>query len=122
MTRKIKYYKSTFADADDMFVPSLGLYNRCTRINQRDQCGPFVTRREMTSEEFPDTWKASLVFFSIGLILMTVTVFSSILSCCIQSVFKKSIFTLSGTVQAAAGNCKILLIYLYLDEPFEIIR
>lgn len=44
---------------------------------------------------------------------MSLTVCSAILSCCIQSLFKKSIFTLSGAAQCIAGICFILVVMLH---------
>ena len=88
-----------------MYSPSVGLYNRCTRSHGRHHCGPFALQGLSTdSEVFPTWWKASLVFFCIGLCIMALTVLTSVLSCCIQSVFRKSIFTVSGAAQTIAGT------------------
>lgn len=35
---------------------------------------------------------------------MSVTVMSSLASCCFQSIFRKSIFTISGAIQSVAGK------------------
>nr|CAD7425277.1 unnamed protein product [Timema monikensis] len=125
-----------------MFSPSVGIYNRCTRLHGRQSCGPFSLHGLATdsqvnlkiiprqgfnytdrcaklvmfssvSEVFPGWWKAALVFLCLGLTIMVLTVVTSVLSSCIQSVFKKSIFTLSGAAQAVAGICFILGILLY---------
>lgn len=47
---------------------------------------------------------------------MAVTVFCGVVSCCFQSVFKKSIFTISGATQACAGNLQFLQI---LKKPMN---
>ncbi|CAN7980810.1 unnamed protein product [Ixodes pacificus] len=67
----------------------------------------------MPSDEFPSPWKAGLAFFAGGLALMAATVLSSVLGCCVRSVLKKSIFTVSGTVQAIAGLMFLLGLLLY---------
>lgn len=102
-----------------VWTPTVGLYNRCTRVRSvvgtRSQftCATFVTSFSMPSDEFPDSWKASLFFFSLGLVFMATTVFTSVIGCCVRAIAKKSIFTLSGTVQATAGLCYILALILY---------
>ncbi|KAG8194181.1 hypothetical protein JTE90_002385 [Oedothorax gibbosus] len=102
----------------DLYSPSLGIYNRCIKIHQinhlySDNCAPFVRSFGMSTDQFPDFWKASLVFFGCGLALMTLTLLASVIGCCFRSLFKKSIFTLSGTVQAVAGLFYILGLMLY---------
>nr|CAD7393814.1 unnamed protein product [Timema cristinae] len=121
-----------------MFSPSVGIYNRCTRLHGRQSCGPFSLHGLATdsqvnlkiiprqgfnytdrcaklvmfssvSEVFPGWWKAALVFLCLGLSIMVLTVVTSVLSSCIQSVFKKSIFTLSGAAQAVAATSDDLL-------------
>lgn len=96
-------------DDKKIFTPTVGIFNRCTRINHfhdtfEYNCAPFVSSFSMPSDEFPGFWKASLIFFSIGLTLMTFTVGTSIIGCCIRAIVKKSIFTISGTIQSVAGN------------------
>ncbi|XP_076324418.1 LHFPL tetraspan subfamily member 2 protein-like isoform X1 [Tachypleus tridentatus] len=109
---------STPGNNEEKYSPTLGMYNRCTKIHQVDQlftdsCAPFVTSFGMPSEEFPNFWKASLVFFAFGIALMVFTVFTSVLGCCVRSIIKKSIFTISGTIQAIAGLLFILGLVLY---------
>lgn len=67
----------------------------------------------MPSDEFPNFWKASLVFLSIGLALMTFTVGTSLVGCCIRAIVKKSIFNISGTIQAVAGLFYVIGLFLY---------
>ena len=57
----------------------------------------------MSSAMFPDWWKAAVVLFAIGMILMALTVFIAVLSCCTRTCCGKSIFTVAGTVQSLAG-------------------
>lgn len=102
----------------DLYNPTLGIYNRCIKIHEfnkmyTDNCAPFVTSFGMPSDQFPNFWKASLVFFGCGLSLMLFTLLTSILGCCFRSIMKKSIFTISGTIQAIAGLFYILGLMLY---------
>lgn len=88
-----------------MYSPSVGLYNRCTRLHGQQHCGPFSHHGLATdSEVFPGWWKAALVLLCTGLSIMAVTVLTSVLSCCVQSIFRKSIFTVSGAAQTIAGR------------------
>ncbi|XP_021936403.1 lipoma HMGIC fusion partner-like 2 protein isoform X2 [Zootermopsis nevadensis] len=94
--------------------PSVGLYNRCTRSHGRQHCGPFSLHGLATdSEVFPGWWKAALVLLCIGLSIMAATVLTSVLSCCVQSIFRKSIFTMSGAAQTIAGIFYILGLVVY---------
>jgi hypothetical protein len=112
-----QWFVSLFEDSDDMncprvsdnstmmYSPSVGLYNRCTRSHGRQHCGPFSLHGLATdSEVFPGWWKAALVLLCIGLSIMAATVLTSVLSCCVQSIFRKSIFTVSGAAQTIAGT------------------
>lgn len=87
--------------------PSIGVYARCNnKLQQNKQiCTTLAVEGLATdSEIFPNPWKAAVVFICFGLTIMCITVFSSLLSCCFQSCFRKSIFTLSGSAQAVAGT------------------
>lgn len=44
------------------------------------------------------------MIFVLGLVIMSVTVCLSLISCRVQSLFKKSLFNLSGAAQAIAGK------------------
>jgi len=57
----------------------------------------------MPDAEFPDAWKSALILLTGAQVLMTFTDFSALLSICIQSIFGKSIFTVSGLLQSIAG-------------------
>ncbi|CAG2108989.1 unnamed protein product [Medioppia subpectinata] len=90
------------------FTPSLGIFNRCTRIYQlnrlQTECAPFVSGLDQENNSFPNAWKASLIFYTIGVCVMSLTIIASLLGCCKRSICRKSIFTISGTIQAVAGN------------------
>lgn len=97
-------------------VSSEGIYTRCKvmSIEKQLHCGPFAMDGLATSGEvFPGAWKATMFFLALGLSIMTVTVFCGIVGCCFQSVFKKSIFTISGAAQAIAGIAYIMGGMLY---------
>ncbi|GAB6031983.1 hypothetical protein CHUAL_010361 [Chamberlinius hualienensis] len=113
-------------DASSTYTPTVGIFNRCTRIQHTSSsfqysCAPFINDFSVsdtaeTSEDligFPGFWKASLVFLSFGLVLMIITVGTSIIGCCMRAIFKKSIFTISGTIQAFAGLFYIFGLVLY---------
>ncbi|XP_054153408.1 LHFPL tetraspan subfamily member 2 protein-like [Oppia nitens] len=99
------------------FMPSLGIFNRCTRIYQlnrlQTECAPFVTGLDQENNSFPNAWKASIIFYGIGISIMTLTIVTSLLGCCKRSICRKSIFTISGTIQAVAGLFYILAIFSY---------
>ncbi|XP_054721846.1 LHFPL tetraspan subfamily member 2 protein-like [Uloborus diversus] len=116
-SRKLRARSKSHSD-DEIFTPSLGLYNGCIKLHEIDQlftetCAPFVTSFSMSSEAFPNFWKAALVLFVCGLGLMSFTLLTSLSCCCIRSVFRKSVFTVSGTIQAIAGLLFLLGLLLY---------
>lgn len=89
--------------------PSVGVYARCSK---KQICTTLAVEGLATdSAIFPGPWKAAVVFICLGLMIMCVTVFSSLLSCCFQSICRKSIFTLSGSAQAVAGKVHICLTF-----------
>lgn len=103
---------------DEIFTPSLGLYNGCIKVHEIDQlftenCAPFVTSFGMSSEDFPNFWKAALILFVCGLGLLAITLLTSLSCCCIKSVMRKSVFTVSGTMQAIAGILFVFGLLLY---------
>lgn len=110
---------NTLTDDQETFQPTIGIINRCTRLHKfqeilkRENCATYVTEVNMPDSQFPDAWKASLAFFSIGCILLVFTMGTSVISLCIQSMCGKSIFSVSGLIQSIAGLfCTIgLVIY-----------
>ncbi|KAF7272048.1 LHFPL tetraspan subfamily member 2 protein [Rhynchophorus ferrugineus] len=98
------------------YTPSLGVYAKCGRpIGKYLSICTLMSARGLSSDSdiYPNVWKAATVFLLMGLIIMSLTVCTATLSCCIQSVFKKSIFTLSGAAQCIAGICFILGVMLH---------
>ncbi|XP_058798354.1 LHFPL tetraspan subfamily member 2 protein [Phymastichus coffea] len=93
----------------ELYAPSEGIYNRCTRLFGRNHCANFNMEGMATdSSVFPTFWKLSLFFMSLGLAIMGSTVVTALLGCCVQSVGRKSIFNLSGVAQAIAGIAYLL--------------
>ena len=107
--RSETYNGTVYDHRDKTYNPTIGIFNRCTKIHkfgdfQTDSCAAYVTGFDMTSDEFPDTWKSGLILLTIGAALMTFTNFTAVFSLCIQAIFKKSIFTVSGLIQSIAGK------------------
>ena len=101
---------------ESIYRPTLGIYNRCLKITRvvggrpEHNCGTYAKGfMEIPS----DAWKACVVFLCIGTFLLAVVVFMSLVGFCIQSVGKKSIFSLGGVIQALAG-----MLYYVCSEPF----
>ncbi|KAI4467561.1 lipoma hmgic fusion partner-like protein [Holotrichia oblita] len=110
----------TVNDVENLtYTPTIGVYAKCGKpLRESDSrsssCVTLAVRGLATeSSIFPNLWKASTVFITIGLIIMSMTVMNSLASCCFQSIFRKSIFTVSGATQAVAGIFYILGIMLY---------
>ncbi|KRT82187.1 hypothetical protein AMK59_3708 [Oryctes borbonicus] len=101
------------------YIPSVGVYAKCGKpLREFDprtsNCVTLAVRGLATEPSiFPTIWKVSTVFICIGLIIMSVTVMSSLASCCFQSICRKSIFTVSGATQAVAAIFYIMGIMLY---------
>ena len=96
-------------ESDNSYRPTIGIINRCTRLHKfqeilkRENCATYVTSANMPDSLFPDAWKASLAFFSVGCILLVFTMGTSVLSLCVQSMCGKSLFSVSGLIQSIAG-------------------
>lgn len=84
----------------EYFTPTIGLFNRCTKLQKygrvyHDNCASFVTGFDMHPEDFPNYWKASLVFFAAAGVMLIFTVVTATFSLCVRSMCGKSIFTVS---------------------------
>lgn len=86
--------------------PSVGIYTRCKAMKGMGfHCGPFDLDGFATdSEIYPTAWKATMFFISLGFVLLTLTVVCTLLSCCRQSVFGKSIHNMTACAQVIAGE------------------
>ncbi|XP_070537362.1 LHFPL tetraspan subfamily member 2a protein-like [Ptychodera flava] len=99
---------------DEFYTPSIGIYNRCTKLHE---FGKYTDNCATYAKSFSDLpshyWKAGAIFLGIGYIMLCVVVLTSIFSMCIRSICKKSIFTISGLIQAIAGLFLIVGLVLY---------
>lgn len=102
---------SVDATPDLLYRPSIGIYNRCTKIRRSIGGEPELNCYKYARDfmEIPSgAWRACLFFLCFGTFLLAVVVFMSIVGFCAQSVGKKSIFSLGGVIQAIAGITLIL--------------
>lgn len=95
--------------------PSVGIYTRCLITqNAIFHCGSFDLDGFATdSNIYPTEWKAAMFFVSAALILTGITVAFSLMSCCRQSIFGKSIHSVTGSGQALAGILVLIAIFLH---------
>lgn len=78
-----------------------------------EECATFVSGFDMPDDEFPDAWKSALILLTAAAVLMAFTDFSALASVCIQSIFGKSIFTVSGLLQSIAALLLVIGQLLY---------
>lgn len=95
--------------------PSVGIYTRCKPMKGVGfHCGPFDLDGFATdSEVYPTAWKATMFFISLGFVLLTMTVLCTLLSCCRQSVFGKSIHNMIACAQVIAGISVMMSLFLH---------
>uniref|UniRef100_A0A1B0G0P2 Lipoma HMGIC fusion partner-like 2 protein n=1 Tax=Glossina morsitans morsitans TaxID=37546 RepID=A0A1B0G0P2_GLOMM len=95
--------------------PSVGIYTRCKAMKDIGfHCGPFDLDGFATdSSIYPTAWKASMFFISLGFVLLTLTVLCTLISCCRQSVFGKSIHNMTACAQVIAGISVMLALFLH---------
>ncbi|KAJ8934609.1 hypothetical protein NQ318_002953 [Aromia moschata] len=97
---------ATFGNETVTYKPSVGVYAKCSRpvgFNHPVCTLLSVGGLSADSHIFPPAWKAATVFLGLGISVMSLTVCMGLFSCCFQSIFKKSVFTISGAAQAVAG-------------------
>ena len=91
---------------DMSYRPSIGIYNRCKKIHRTIGGDPELNCYKYVTEfmEIPSAaWRACLIFLCLGTFLLAVVVFMSLVGFCIQSIGKKSIFSVGGVIQSLAG-------------------
>ncbi|XP_075302720.1 LHFPL tetraspan subfamily member 2 protein-like isoform X2 [Opisthocomus hoazin] len=102
--------------SQEPYHPMLGIYGRCTRIShmqlsRRDTlCGPYA---ENFSEIASGFWQATAIFPALGIMILCTMAFVSVITTCVQSIMKKSIFNACGLLQGIAGLFLILGLILY---------
>ncbi|CAH0552000.1 unnamed protein product [Brassicogethes aeneus] len=107
---------ATFENETISYTPSVGVYAKCIKpisLNHPSCTFIGIDGLATDSEIYPTVWKAATLFLYFGLFIMSITVVTSIISCCFQSIFRKSIFTLSGVAQGVAGISFIVCVMLY---------
>jgi len=94
---------------------SLGLYNRCgfRRFKERYEKRCYVYAQKFGEIAHP-SWKASIIFLAVAILLLGVASLFGVVSLCKQLVSRKSLVNLAGTLQAFAG---ILLIFVLVVYP-----
>lgn len=100
------YNSSVFVPDEAMYRPSVGIYNRCKKIQKVIGGDPVLNCYSYVKDfmEIPSgAWKACMVFLCFGTFILGVAVIMSLVGFCVQSVGKKSIFSLGGLIQAIAG-------------------
>ncbi len=87
------------------YRPSLGLYSRCLRVGTGGlSCGPYAGTFQEVASGF---WQVAMLFLAAGTLVLGVVACISIFSLCFQGILKKSIFNISGLLQAIAGETSI---------------
>ena len=91
---------------NNVYRQTYGIYNRCLRFSsiggvtsQEERCIKFMH----AYGDLPPAWGACLVFLCIGSFILGVVVLMSLLGFCLQSIGRKSIFSIGGLMQAIAG-------------------
>ncbi|XP_020808182.1 lipoma HMGIC fusion partner-like 2 protein isoform X2 [Drosophila serrata] len=94
---------------------SVGIYTRCKVMQEGGfHCGRFDLDGLATdSSVYPGEWKAAMFFVSLGFILLSVTVLLTLLTCCRQSAFGKSIHNMTACAQVVSGISVMLALFLH---------
>jgi hypothetical protein len=72
-------------------------------VPKRENCASFVTHFLQADAEFPDAWKAALVSWGVGGLLLLLAALGAVLSLCARTACGKSVFALAGLAQSVAG-------------------
>ncbi|KNC31146.1 hypothetical protein FF38_13934, partial [Lucilia cuprina] len=59
------------------------------------------------------SWKATMFFISLGFVLLSLTVVCTLVSCCRQSIFGKSIHNMTACAQVIAGISVMMSLFLH---------
>lgn len=96
--------------------PSVGIYTRCivSPTSGNFHCGSFDLDWLATdSSIYPTEWKLAKIVLCTALFLASLTVSFCMLSCCRQSIFGKSIHTVTGCGQAVVGILVLIVLFLH---------
>ncbi|XP_017484491.1 PREDICTED: lipoma HMGIC fusion partner-like 2 protein [Rhagoletis zephyria] len=95
--------------------PSVGIYTRCKVMrNYGYHCGPFDLDGFATDNNvYPVAWKATMFFMSLGFAVHSITVAFTLITCCRQSAFGKSIHNMTGCAQVVSAISIMLALFLH---------
>lgn len=102
--------------SDLLYQPSIGIYNRCRKIQRSIGGFPELNCYKYASDfmDIPSAaWRACLFFLCLGAFLLGVVALMSLIGFCVQSVGRKSIFSLGGVIQAMAALFLVIGLILY---------
>lgn len=96
-------------------IPSVGIYTRCKQMDRIGfHCGPFDLDGLATDNSiYPPEWKACMFFISLGFFILSGTVLLTLVTCCKQSAFGKSIHNLVGAAQVISGISVMIALFLH---------
>lgn len=102
--------------SDILYRPSIGIYNRCRKIRRSIGGVPELNCYKF-ARDFMDipsaAWRACLFFLCFGTFLLAIAVFMSMVGFCVQSLGKKSIFSVGGVIQSLAALFLVIGLVLY---------
>ena len=98
-----------------MLISSLGPFGGCAGLSSvldtwPSGCEPNIRRLLQFADRVQPLWHASQVSQLLGLTVYVIALVGALVGTCKQSIHRKSIFTISGTVQAFAG--KLIRVWL----------
>ncbi|XP_071942325.1 LHFPL tetraspan subfamily member 2a protein-like [Antedon mediterranea] len=106
--------------SEELWSPSIGIFSSCrqlTRFSQESRglsdsilC---TTYARSFGEIANGYWKASVVFYAFGFLILSFVFCVAFISLCKRSICHKSIFTVSGFLQAVAGLFIIIALCIY---------
>lgn len=106
---------STLSNITTTRHPSVGIYTRCKTMERIGyHCGPFDLDGFATDNKvYPPEWKAAMFFISLGFFILSGTVLLTLITCCRQSIFGKSIHNITGCAQVVSGICVMMSLFLH---------
>ncbi|XP_032590610.1 LHFPL tetraspan subfamily member 2a protein isoform X2 [Drosophila grimshawi] len=105
----------TTVNATGQRYPSVGIYTRCKQMYKLGyHCGRFDLDGFATDGSvYPWEWKAAMFCMTTGCLLLSATVAATLLTCCRQSAFGKSIHNMTACAQVLAGIAVMLALFLH---------
>lgn len=92
--------------------PSFGLDSRCKKLSSGSfECSRFLMTT--STRIFPFFWKLAYIFMLLGFLLLSFTCLCSFLSFCRQSIFGKSLHTVTGSLQILSSIFIMISLFLY---------